>query len=245
MLDCLIVGAGPAGLTAAIYLGRYRRRVRVIDASESRAALIPASHNYPGFSGIAGRDLLILLREQAQKYGADLCDGEVTSLKRSDGGFLAKTKTDMISARYVLMATGLIDERPRVADVPADEPCAALRFCPICDGYEIADRSVGVLGPVEAAGKKALFLRTYTRNVCVLAVGASEPSPKLHQDLHDAGVEIVSSTTWVERCKENAISILLASGERRQVELLYPVMGVLFVQNSQLPSARGETRSAA
>ncbi|MGK2915436.1 MAG: NAD(P)-binding protein [Porticoccaceae bacterium] len=55
MLDCLIVGAGPAGLTAAIYLARYRRRILVVDAGQSRAALIPITHNYPGFPhGVSG-----------------------------------------------------------------------------------------------------------------------------------------------------------------------------------------------
>ena len=58
MLDCLIIGGGPAGLTAATYLARYRRIARVIDSGESRARQIPLSHNYPGFKGIAGPDLL-------------------------------------------------------------------------------------------------------------------------------------------------------------------------------------------
>lgn len=70
MLDCLIVGGGPAGLTAAIYLARFRRDIRVIDSGSSRASLIPTSHNYPGFpEGISGRDLLGRLREQARRYG--------------------------------------------------------------------------------------------------------------------------------------------------------------------------------
>jgi alkyl hydroperoxide reductase subunit AhpF len=65
MIDCLIVGGGPAGLTAAIYLARYRRDAVLVDEGVSRAKLIPASHNYPGFKGIAGPDLLARLREQA------------------------------------------------------------------------------------------------------------------------------------------------------------------------------------
>src|SRR3546814_6469893 len=64
-LDCLIIGAGPAGLTAALYLARYRRRIAVVDAGNSRAALIPATHNYPGFpDGIPGRDLLVRRSEE-------------------------------------------------------------------------------------------------------------------------------------------------------------------------------------
>src|SRR5712672_2499249 len=70
MLDCLVIGGGPAGLLAAVYLGRYRRSVQVIDAGESRAAKIPESHNYPGFFGIAGPELLRRLNAQARQYGA-------------------------------------------------------------------------------------------------------------------------------------------------------------------------------
>ena len=67
--DCLIVGGGPAGLTAAIYLARYRRKVVIFDNGESRAALIPESHNYPGFPhGISGQELLRTLRRQAETY---------------------------------------------------------------------------------------------------------------------------------------------------------------------------------
>src|SRR5215212_4642376 len=81
-LDCLIVGGGPAGLTAAIYLARFRRDVLVVDAGKSRAALIPQSHNYPGFRGIAGPELLERLREQASTYAVMLETGRVTDLQR-------------------------------------------------------------------------------------------------------------------------------------------------------------------
>jgi thioredoxin reductase (NADPH) len=82
MIDCLVIGGGPAGLLAAIYLGRYLRTVRVIDAGESRAAKIPESHNYPGFFGIGGLELLRRLRAQAEEYGAQLTSGRVTSLRQ-------------------------------------------------------------------------------------------------------------------------------------------------------------------
>src|SRR5579884_1118294 len=112
VLDCVIIGGGPAGLTAAIYLARYRRRVTVIDAGESRAALIPESHNYPGFQGINGRALLALLREQAQRYGTDLRRGGVTELVPERDGFLARSTGGDVKARTALLATGLIDARP-------------------------------------------------------------------------------------------------------------------------------------
>jgi thioredoxin reductase (NADPH) len=82
MMDCLIIGGGPAGLTAATYLARYRRPSLIVDAGSSRAALIPASHNYPGFKGIGGNDLIARLREQAERYGASIKFGRVESLRK-------------------------------------------------------------------------------------------------------------------------------------------------------------------
>src|SRR4029450_6942590 len=115
MLDCLIIGGGPAGLTAAIYLARYRRAAVLIDDGGSRAALIPASHNYPGFKGIAGPHLLARLREQALLYGAKLKHGRITTVRRRpQGGFRAQWDGKDVAARTVLLATGLIDESPNV-----------------------------------------------------------------------------------------------------------------------------------
>src|SRR3954462_11363015 len=112
--DCLIVGGGPAGLTAAIYLARYLRRTCVADDGRSRALLIPESHNYPGFKGIAGPELLRRLREQAAQYGAQFVRGRVEELKREADGFVASGDSRRIKARRVLLATGIVDEKPVV-----------------------------------------------------------------------------------------------------------------------------------
>src|SRR5687767_2675026 len=91
MLDCLIVGAGPAGLTAAIYLARYRREIVLADAGRSRARWIPVSKNTPGFpAGIHGETLLAELREQAGRYGVEPHECRVQSLQREGEGFVAR-----------------------------------------------------------------------------------------------------------------------------------------------------------
>src|SRR5213079_1922817 len=92
LIDCLVIGAGPAGLTAAIYLGRFRRSFAIVDAGSSRALLIPTSHNHAGFpDGIGGRELLARMRRQAEKYGASVINGTVSALEKDgDGWFRAR-----------------------------------------------------------------------------------------------------------------------------------------------------------
>src|SRR6476469_271765 len=150
MIDCVVIGGGPAGLLAAVYLGRYRRTVQVIDAGESRASKIPESHNYPGFFGIAGPELLRRLRAQADKYGAQLVSGHVTSVRREGATFVATCSDGAVHARFILLATGLVNHCPPIEGQPADCPSQVIRFCPICDGYEAIDRRVGVVGDIKA-----------------------------------------------------------------------------------------------
>lgn len=224
MLDCLIIGGGPAGLSAAIYLARYRRTTRVIDADESRAALIPESHNYPGFQGIGGRELLRRLREQALRYGAEIEAGTVAALKREDDGtFVAASSGRAVRARRVLMATGLVDERPPTEGLRAGIADGAIRFCPICDGYEAIDRRVGVLGSFATAGHKALFLRTYTRDLTVFITGGDAP-PALRQELGAAGIALVLDPRRVEASSDGVV-VTASDGTRHALDMLYPAMG--------------------
>jgi thioredoxin reductase (NADPH) len=145
-VDCLIVGGGPAGLVAATYLARYRRSVLVADEGESRAALIPESHNYPGYAGISGPDLLALLRRQAEQFGARLVKGRVEAIQpEAEQLFTARVQGIDVQARTILMATGIIDTEPDFPGVKQALKTGALRYCPICDGFEAMDQRIGVL----------------------------------------------------------------------------------------------------
>src|ERR1700722_10865139 len=172
LLDCLIVGGGPAGLTAAIYLARFRLSVRVIDAGHSRAAKIPCTRNHAGFpDGVSGRELIGLMRRQALKYGAGVESGEVTALSRRDDALLAETTAGPLAARTVLLATGVTNLGPDMAGELRTAALAAgrLRYCPVCDGYEVTDQDVAVIGTSEHGVREALFLRAYTRKVSLIA----------------------------------------------------------------------------
>jgi thioredoxin reductase (NADPH) len=136
-LDCLIVGGGPAGLTAAIYLARFRRRTRLIDAGFSRAALIPKSHNFPGFpDGISGVEILARLNAHATRYGAHVERGRVSELRcREDGVFVATAEGRSLTARRVILATGVVDSLPEIEGLKDHIRTGRIRLCPVCDGF--------------------------------------------------------------------------------------------------------------
>ena len=117
MEDCIIVGAGPAGLTAAIYLARFHLSIRLFDSGNSRAALIPCTHNHAGFpEGISGLELLGRMNEQAERYGAQRELARVTKVERDEEGFVVWAEAREFHARTVLLATGVINNRPKGID---------------------------------------------------------------------------------------------------------------------------------
>ena len=173
-LDCLIVGGGPAGLTAAIYLARFRRRFALVDAGESRARWIPRSHNHPGFvHGVGGAELLERLRRQLARYPSATLEGTVeTMTRRPDGTFEASVGGAALVAATVIVATGIVDRAPALVGVDEATARSAVRQCPICDGYEVIDRRVAIVGGDSHALGEAMFLLGYTSSLTVLTLGA-------------------------------------------------------------------------
>lgn len=177
MEDCIIIGAGPAGLTAAIYLARFHLSIRLFDSGTSRAALIPCTHNHAGFpEGISGTELLARMLDQAERYGAHRELARVTRIARVEGeGFAVTTDSHEYRSRAVLLATGVINIRPNGMDDTVHTEALAeglLRYCPICDGYEVTDKRVAVIGTGEHGAAEALFLRGYTSNLTLIAPDA-------------------------------------------------------------------------
>lgn len=230
-LDCLIVGAGPAGLTAATYLTRFHRRIVVVDAGGSRARWIPTSHNCPGFPfGVQGRDLLGKLRQQAEGYGACIEQGRIGRLQRAaDGGaggtFLATADDGrQWASRYVLLATGIIDVMPPVTGLQAAIDAGAVRLCAVCDAYEASDECIAVYGPVDEAIRHAAFLRTFSRKVSVLRSEPGEPSVAAAETAREAGVELLPPPCALVH-DNNGCHAQFDDGSKRRFDTLYPVLG--------------------
>lgn len=168
-VDVIVVGGGPAGLTAASYLRRFHRSCLVLDAGDSRARWIPESNNCPGFpNGVAGPELLRRMREQALGVDAVIEPATVDGIRPVEGGFEVAAGPRRWRARRVILATGLRDRLPAADWVPQAVACGALRLCAVCDAYEASDQAIGVHGPAADIGGHARFLRAYSRDVHAL-----------------------------------------------------------------------------
>jgi thioredoxin reductase (NADPH) len=226
--DCLIIGGGPAGLTAAIYLARFHLKVIVVDAGESRAALIPLTRNHAGFpEGISGRDLLTRMREQAEIYGTAMRTGTVTALERSAVGFMAQVADGSLRARSVLLATGVVNKRPTMLDGARHDLGLAtglIRYCPVCDGYEVTDRKIAVLGTGARGCKEATFLRSYTADVMLIAPseGHDLTAEQRHR-LRAAGIAVGGRCTAISIGAERVR--LEVDGGTAEFDSLYPALG--------------------
>jgi thioredoxin reductase (NADPH) len=229
ILDAVIVGAGPAGLTGAIYLGRFKRRFLVIDSGESRAGWIPVSHNHPGFpDGVNGLELLRRMRVQAEKYGAQVRPGRAQALKVEGGLFRLAVDGEEICARNVLLACGVEDIEPRLPDIEGCVRRTLIRICPICDGYEVQGQSVGVIGEGAHAAREALFLRTYSDEVAVIHIGdPASLDTDLRSKLAAGGVEVIDTACERVVLEKDTIQALhFGPGEPRRFDVIYSAMGI-------------------
>jgi thioredoxin reductase (NADPH) len=231
-LDVLIIGGGPAGLAAAIYLARFRRRSLLVDAGASRASLIPTSHNLPGYpEGIAGDDLLAAERAQAERYGATLLRGRVAALEHGHGGFSARVEesggdTREVAARFVLLATGIRDRRPGLPDEEEATRRGILRYCPVCDGYEATGRSVGVIGADEHAVAEASFLTTWSNEVTLFTFGRPGLRDEERRRIEELGLGLVEARIGAARFEDAGARLDFQDGTTVKCDLLYGALGV-------------------
>ena len=215
VFDTLIIGGGPGGLTAAIYLRRFTRNVALVDKGHSRLSWIPVSHNYPGFpEGINGKDLLENLRAQLGNYGGHVIPGEITALRIEDGLFVGDylspdVDTSLLRAHTVLLATG------------------AVRLCPVCDGYDVIDKRIGVVTSEINPVGHALFMRTFSQDVLLFERSAeSAINDEERRQLDAASVRLVGSPLVGVSMSADLKPVLhTADGEDYPCDVFYPMLG--------------------
>jgi thioredoxin reductase (NADPH) len=231
-IDILIVGAGPAGLTAGMYLARYRRKVRIVHDGRSRALWVPRSRNIPGFpDGIVGADLIARMSDHAARYGAEIVEGRVVEIARDEDRALFRARLDsgaVIGARGLILATGVDTNLAKLdsGDHQAAVRSGVLRYCPICDGFEHSDERIAVLGSDLHGAAEAMFLRQYSSEVTLIPKWQVALTDAQRGELATSGVDVLEGRVLRLETTEEAMFVAIeGEAKPRRFDTLYPAFG--------------------
>jgi thioredoxin reductase len=218
--DCIIVGAGPAGLSAALMLGRARRRVLVLDSGEPRNFAAHAMHGVLGHDGLEPAALRARGAEELRRYGIEVRAAEVDpeQARKVDGGVELEGET----ARALILATGLLDTTPAIAGFDAIFGVSA-HTCPYCDGWEHRDERIAVLATVAGVGAHlGRLLRQWSGDVVVLTDGSPAVDAVEEHTLAAIGVPVVREPVerFVER-EGRLMAVELAGREPLERDVLF------------------------
>jgi thioredoxin reductase (NADPH) len=201
--DVIIVGGGVGGLSAAIYLQRYRLSCLVIEKGRGRSFWMQDLRNYLGLPPeTPGRDLLQQGQEHALSLGADLLRGYVEEVRDEGDNFAVKVKVGkqdstypIFRSKYLIAASGVIDHLPHLEDMQNVYDYAGynLHVCLICDGYEMADKRCGLFVNSEGAINTAFVLSWFTPYITVFTLGQVEVGAEMRQKLQDHGFPLVET----------------------------------------------------
>jgi thioredoxin reductase (NADPH) len=226
--DCVVIGGGPAGMTAAIFLARFRRRCVLIDAGGSRAEWIPRSHNHPAFpDGISGVELLDRMRAQLERFGVERVTDRASRLDREGEGFRVRLGRDSYVAPTVILATGVVDVVPAIEGVYEHIRQGTIRQCPICDAYEAAGRRIVVLGSGRHAVEEALFVSAYSSDVTIAALGDDHRfDADERAALQRARVAVLEDPVRALTCENGEVRLDLGMGRSARFDVAYSGMGI-------------------
>jgi thioredoxin reductase (NADPH) len=221
--DTIVIGAGPAGLTAAVYLGRFRRRCIVLHTGDSRASQIPLSHNIPGFpEGVSGPCFLKQLERQAQRFGSVMRDVKVEEIRPARHGFIIRSAHgEDIRGHCILLATGSLDLKPDLPGLADAIQHGVFRICPVCDGFETSGRRVAVVGDPQRALMEARFLRSLGADVAVLGNSFGED---LRMEAARSGICLQASVTGIDM-RPDHIRATFSDADPLVFDHLYPAYG--------------------
>jgi thioredoxin reductase len=222
-VDVIIIGGGPAGLSAALVLGRCRRRVLVFDAGQPRNRAAREMHGFLGRDCTDPTDLRRTAREQLSRYdGVTLRDVAVKDAKACDGGFeVVLENEERARCRKLLLATGLQDQLPEVPGF-AELYGRSAHHCPYCDGWEWRERAIAVYGKGEKGKDFALELLGWSRDVILFTDGAAGISEEGRSELLRNGVMLEEERVSALEGEDGLLNaVRLADGRRLEREALF------------------------
>jgi thioredoxin reductase (NADPH) len=229
MRDLIIIGAGAAGLTAALYAGRFRMDALVLERLSigGQILLSPSIDNYPGFpEGLNTEELVSRFKKQVEEVGISIANKDVFEIKKSADGFQVLTSEGNVDAKSIIISTGA---QPKRLDVKGEEKLTGrgVSYCGACDGPLFRDKEIAVIGGGDRAIEDALFLAGYARKVNLvhrrnelraskILVEKAKKNPKINFILESVVEEIVGESKVeaikVKNVKTNAESVISCQG---------------------------------
>ncbi len=226
--DALVVGAGPAGLSAAIYLARYDRSVVVFDAGHGRSTHHQVNHNYLGFpGGVPAVKLRELGKAQLAEYPhVAFKHHKVTDCRRDGDEFVAEVGFGSHRARTVVIATGVLDHYPRF-DGWQDYVGTSMHWCITCDGYSSKDKNVLVIGHTDDAAAEAAQLSRFTNRLTLLTNNpVNEISAEYEKRLDSFDIPVIHDTlAGVEGVEGQFKSVLTEGGREIELDAMFCTQG--------------------
>ena len=171
--DVIIVGGGPAGLSAGLVLGRSRRRVLIIDAGNPRNARSDEMHGFLTRDGTHPAEFLAMAREEVKRYGVEVCEGTVMGARQVNGAFTVTTLGgEELRARKLMLATGVVDRVPALEGIDQFYG-KSVHHCPYCDGWEYSDARIAVYGRGKSGSALALAMKNWSANIILCTHGGA------------------------------------------------------------------------
>ncbi|MEV6606143.1 NAD(P)/FAD-dependent oxidoreductase [Kutzneria sp. NPDC051319] len=189
--DVIVIGGGAAGLSGALTLSRARRSVLVIDAGRPRNAPAGNAHNYLGREGVNPLELLRIGRGEVESYGGEIVAGEAVKVSGTGHGFTVELADgSTVDGRRLLVATGLTDELPDIEGV-AERWGKDVLHCPYCHGWEVRDRSIGVIACSPISAHQALMWRQWSDDVTFYLNDIVELDDTQRKQFEARGIRVV------------------------------------------------------
>lgn len=231
LYDTLVIGGGPAGLSAAIYLGRFLRNVLVLDEGRGRSSFAQVNDNYLGFpEGVTARELRDLGRKQAERFKAHFLVCRVDKLYRNEanGVFTATTSAGDRLGRTVVLCTGVRDIWPALPDV-LDHVGKTLFWCIVCDGFRAKGKRVVLFGNDDEAATTACQFLPYTNQVTLISEeGKRTCTQEKIREMTCHGIKLLEGVpAGVEGTPENITGVVLSDGRCIAADIMFSLLGCL------------------
>jgi thioredoxin reductase (NADPH) len=242
MYDLIIIGAGPAGLSASIYASRYKlNHIVVGEETGGQAVNAWSVENYPGFEKIAGKELMEKFKAQAEKLGAEILSDSANKIEKKDGGYVVHTASGKIyESASVILALGM---KPRKLNLPNEDKFVGkgVAYCATCDAPFFRNKTVAVIGGGDAAGTAALHLSEFAEKIYIVYMkGGLLMEPSWQEKIKaNPKIEMVECDKITGIEGENVVSGLTyeANGESKKIAVqgifveIGSTPGVVIAQN--------------